>query len=179
LFFGEAGCSNCHNGPLFTNQQFYAVGLPHFGPGRPFEGNPLPRDMGRMENTHDPADAYKFRVPGLRNVALTGPYGHNGAYTSLRDMIRHMCDPVTMRNSWTPGMARLPNVPWIADRDFTMISHAEETERQMQSLDITAVDMVDEDIDALEAFLNALTDRDFANRPMGRPDRVPSGLSVD
>lgn len=179
LFFGDAGCSSCHSGPLFTDQNFYAAGVPQFGPGRLFDGNDLPRDMGRMETTRDPADAYKFRVPSLRNVALTGPWGHNGAYSDLREMIRHMCDPLTTRASWTPGMARLPNVPWLAAEDFTIVAHGEEQERQSTTLDITPVKMVEADIDALEAFLNALTGETALERPLGRPDRVPSGLPVD
>lgn len=179
LFFGEAGCSSCHSGPLFTDQNFYAAGVPQFGPGRKFDGNDLPRDMGRMETTRDPADAYKFRTPSLRNVALTGPYGHNGAYTELRDMIRHMCDPITTRANWTPGMARLPDVPWLAEEDFTIVAHREEQERQASTLDLIPVKMVEEDIDALEAFLHALTGKTAMQRPLGRPSRVPSGLPVD
>lgn len=179
LFFGDAGCVACHSGPLFSDQDFHAVGLPQFGPGRPFDGDTLPRDMGRMEATRDPADAYRFRTPTLRNVALTGPYGHNGAYTNLRDMIRHMCDPVTMRANWTPGMARLPDVPWLAEEDFILITHSEEQIRQATTLDITPVNMIEEDIDALEAFLHALTGKSALERPLGRPSWVPSGLPVD
>lgn len=179
LFFGDAGCAACHSGPLFTDQNFYAAGVPQFGPGRKFDGNDLPRDMGRMETTRDPLDAYKFRTPSLRNVALSGPWGHNGAYSNLRDMIRHMCDPVTMRANWTPGMARLPDVPWLADHDFTIVAHYAEQERQATTLDIAPVEMVEADIDALEAFLHALTGETALQRPLGRPDRVPSGLPVD
>ncbi|MEQ5871539.1 methylamine utilization protein MauG [Sagittula sp. NFXS13] len=179
LFFGDAGCSSCHAGPLFTDQNFYAAGVPQFGPGRKFDGNDLPRDMGRMETTRDPADAYKFRTPSLRNVALSGPWGHNGAYDSLREMIRHMCDPVTTRAKWSPGMARLPDVPWLAKDDFTIVAHGEEQQRQISTLDITPVKMIDADIDALEAFLHALTGETALQRPMGRPDTVPSGLPVD
>ena len=179
LFFGDAGCASCHDGPLLTDQNFYAAGVPQFGPGRKFDGNSLPRDLGRMETTGDPMDAYKFRTPSLRNVALTGPYGHNGAYSDLRDMIRHMCDPLTMRDAWTPGMARLPKVPWLEGDDFVIVSHSEEQERQSRNLDLIPVKMVEDDIDAIEAFLNALTGRTAFERPLGRPARVPSGLPVD
>ncbi|MBP0482297.1 cytochrome-c peroxidase [Sagittula salina] len=179
LFFGDAGCASCHSGPLFTDQNYYAAGVPQFGPGRRFPGNDLPVDMGRMETTRNPADAYKFRVPSLRNVALTGPWGHNGAYSNLRDMIRHMCDPVTTRANWTPGMARLPDVPWLSKDDFTVVSLADEQARQAAVLDITPVEMVEADIDALEAFLNSLTGKTALTRPLGRPDHVPSGLPVD
>jgi cytochrome c peroxidase len=179
LFFGEAGCANCHNGPLFTDQNFYAVGLPQFGPGRPFDGDTIPRDLGRMETTRNPNDAYRFRTPSLRNVALSAPYGHNGAYPTLRDMIRHMCDPITTRQQWTPGMARLPEVAWLADRDFSLMSYRNELVQQADHLDIAPVEMVQADIDALEAFLNALTGVTADQRPMGPPQTVPSGLPVD
>lgn len=180
LFFGDAGCSGCHSGPLFTDQEFHVVGVPQFGPGRPFDGDTVPRDLGRMETTRNPNDAYRFRTPSLRNVALSAPYGHNGAYPTLRDMIRHMCDPVTSSRQWTPGMARLPRADWLAD-DFQLrqAAYAAEIEEQLAYLDIVPVDMVDGDIDALEAFLTALTGQSAQRRPLGRPDSVPSGLPVD
>ncbi|SMX39060.1 cytochrome-c peroxidase [Maliponia aquimaris] len=179
LFFGAAGCAGCHSGPLFTDQEFHAVGIPQFGPGRPFDGDTLPRDLGRMETTRNPSDAYKFRTPSLRNVALTAPYGHNGAYPDLRSMIRHMCDPITARAEWTPGMARLPDVAWLKDTDFRLMSYSDAAQAELDHLDITPVEMVDGDIDALEAFLNALTGETALTRPLGHPDRVPSGLPVD
>lgn len=179
LFFGDAGCAGCHSGPLFSDQAFYAVGVPQFGPGRPYDGNTVPRDMGRMETTGDPSDAYRFRTPTLRNIALTAPYGHNGAYPTLRDMIRHMCDPITARREWTPGMARLPDVAWLNEADFDLAAYVDEIEQQELQLDIAPVEMIEADIDALEAFLNALTGESALQRPMGRPDSVPSGLPVD
>ncbi|KUF12842.1 methylamine utilization protein MauG [Pseudoponticoccus marisrubri] len=179
LFFGEAGCVRCHNGPLFTDQEFYAVGVPQFGPGRPFDGDTIPRDLGRMETTRDDRDAYKFRTASLRNVALTAPYGHNGAYPTLRDMIRHMCDPITTRANWRPGMARLPQVDWLTGEDFRLRENDAELARQVSYLDLQPVEMIEEDIDALEAFLHALTGESAAQRPLGRPDTVPSGLPVD
>ncbi|CUH78782.1 cytochrome c peroxidase [Tropicibacter naphthalenivorans] len=178
LFFGDAGCANCHNGPLFTDQNFYAVGVPQFGPGRAFE-TLIGSDVGRMEVTKLPADAYRFRTPSLRNVALTAPYGHSGAYPTLRDMIRHMCDPITSRNAWTPGMARLPQVDWLKANDFVLAANTQEMARQVAHLDLQPVKMIEEDIDAIEAFLNALTGQSAMQRPLGRPDEVPSGLPVD
>jgi cytochrome c peroxidase len=179
LFFGKAGCANCHNGPLFSDQEFHAVGVPQFGPGRPFAGDTIPRDLGRMETTRDPGDAYRFRTPSLRNVALSAPYGHNGAYPTLRGIVRHMCDPITARREWTPGMARLPQVAWLNGQDFRLMSYKDELEQQTLNLDIVPVEMIDDDIDALVAFLNALTGENATKRPLGRPDSVPSGLPVD
>ena len=79
LFYGTAGCSDCHSGPLLTDQQFHALMIPPFGPGRTRRFDPYVRDVGRMGETDNLDDAYRFRTPSLRNVALTAPYGHNGA----------------------------------------------------------------------------------------------------
>ncbi|MEM6590193.1 MAG: cytochrome c peroxidase, partial [Pseudomonadota bacterium] len=79
LFYGKAGCAACHAGPLMSDQRFHALGLPPFGPGRTRRFDPYARDVGRMGESDQLEDAYAFRTPMLRNVALTAPYGHNGA----------------------------------------------------------------------------------------------------
>ena len=89
LFFGEANCSSCHSGPLLSDQKFHALGLPAFGPGRTRRFDPMPRDVGRMGESDALEDAYRFKTPRLRNIALTAPYGHNGAYPTLEGIIRH------------------------------------------------------------------------------------------
>jgi cytochrome c peroxidase len=179
LFFGKANCVTCHNGPLFSDQQFHAVGVPQFGPGKPGKYEAVARDVGRMAITGNMLDAYKFRTPSLRNVALTAPYGHNGAYSSLRDMIRHMADPVTLQAEWTGDKATLPKVPWLENADFSLQGNRLELQRQASVLDVTPVALTAQDISDLEAFLNCLTGKTAAIRPMGRPDAVPSGLPVD
>ncbi len=179
LFFGDAGCSACHSGPLFTDQDFHAVGLPAFGPGRTRRFDPMPRDVGRMGETDLLEDAYRFRTPSLRNVALTAPYGHNGAYPTLDLMVRHMADPVAMSAIWTPQMAALPDVPWLAGGDLAIRSDIREMARQAAALDVTPVILRDSEVADLVAFLGALTGKTALTRPMGRPDAVPSGLPVD
>lgn len=90
LFYGTAGCANCHTGSLFTDQQYHNIGAPQFGPGT----SPIaPLDYGRFNVTNQPADRFAFRTPSLRNVATTGPYLHNGAYDNLEAVIRHHLDP--------------------------------------------------------------------------------------
>ncbi|MCH2095550.1 MAG: methylamine utilization protein MauG [Rhodobacteraceae bacterium] len=179
LFFGEAGCSGCHNGPLFTDHNFYAIGLPAFGPGRTRRFDPIPRDVGRMGETDSLEDAYRFKTPSLRNVELTGPYGHNGAYPKLTDMIRHMADPATTRASWTRETPILPEAPWLAKADFIIQEDRLEMLRQATVSDITPVQLSDQDILDIEAFLHCLTDKKGNTRPLGVPAWVPSGLSVD
>ncbi len=178
LFFTNR-CAACHAGPLFTDQQFHALGLPAFGPGRTRQWDQIPRDVGRMAETNLLEDAYRFRTPSLRNVALTGPYGHNGAYATLEDMIRHHADPAAARAAWTPTDANLPDVPWLAAGDFAIQSDRLEMARQQRHLDIRPMTLSDQDIADLVAFLHALTGETAQERPLGRPETVPSGLPVD
>ncbi|MDU8909825.1 cytochrome-c peroxidase [Aestuariicoccus sp. MJ-SS9] len=179
LFFGRAGCAECHSGPLFTDHQFHAMGLPAFGPGRTRRFDPTPRDVGRMGATDDLEDAYKFRTPSLRNVALTAPYGHNGAYPDLPGIIAHMADPRAARARWQREMARLPRADWLAASDFVIASDRFEMARQAAAVPADAVPLSSNDIAAIEAFLRALTGASALSTPMGRPDSVPSGLPVD
>lgn len=179
LFFGRANCATCHSGSLFTDQGFHALGLPAFGPGRTRRFDPMPRDVGRMAESDDLADAYRFRTPSLRNVALTAPYGHNGAYPTLDGIIRHHADPIGQRQAWRRDLANLPDVPWLQEIDFVIQSDSREMTRQSRALDIAPVTLSDQDVSDLVAFLNSLTDHNARQRPFGRPDSVPSGLSVD
>ncbi|WP_424971337.1 cytochrome-c peroxidase [Dinoroseobacter sp. S76] len=179
LFFGAAGCAACHSGPLLSDQGFHALGLPAFGPGRTRQWDPIPRDMGRVGESNRLEDAYRFRTPPLRNVALTGPYGHNGAYATLEGILRHHLDPGTARATWETAEARLPEVPWLAAIDFVIRSDRAEIARQAAVLDITPVALSDAEIADLVAFLHALTGATAEARPLGRPETVPSGLPVD
>jgi cytochrome c peroxidase len=132
-----------------------------------------------MGKSDDLADAYRFRTPSLRNVALTAPYGHNGAYPTLEGIIRHHADAVGMRKKWTRDMAQLPNVPWLQEIDFVIQSDTREMARQDAAIDIKPMSLSDRDIADLVAFLNSLTDYRAKERPLGRPNSVPSGLPVD
>ncbi|WP_425091849.1 cytochrome-c peroxidase [Tropicimonas sp. S265A] len=180
LFFGKANCASCHSGPLFSDQAFHALGLPAFGPGRTRQWDPMPRDVGRVGESNRVEDTYRFRTPSLRNVALTAPYGHNGAYPTLETMVRHVLNPNSARTAWTPDLAHLPEAPWLEPIDFVIHQDHLEMARQAAALDIRPVALSDAEVADLVAFLHALTGSSAAGpRPLGRPDRVPSGLPVD
>jgi len=179
LFYGEVGCVSCHSGSLMSNQSFQALALPPFGPGQTTLNDPIARDVGRMAISDKLEDAYRFRVPFLRNVALTAPYGHNGAMPTLEAMVRHHVNPRESNAKWQADMAILPPVPWLASEDFALRENEAENARILANIDIALPPVSDAQIADLVAFLNALTGETALDRPMGRPDTVPSGLPVD
>ncbi len=179
LFFGDARCSACHSGPLLSSQTFHALGLPQFGPGRTRQFDPSVRDVGRIGESDRLEDAYRFRVPFLRNVALTGPYGHNGSMPTLDAIVRHHLHPQESNANWRPELALLPPAPWLASTDFVVRHDRLEEQRRISAIEIDLPPLTDPQIADILAFLNALTGETALERPMGRPDRVPSGLPVD
>jgi cytochrome c peroxidase len=76
----QAKCATCHKEPLFTDLTYRNTGL---------SLNPSLRDQGRMRITGKKEDSLKFKVPSLRNVAITAPYGHDGRFFSLSAVIDH------------------------------------------------------------------------------------------
>jgi cytochrome c peroxidase len=76
LFAGKAGCSACHNGWRFTDDQFHDIGT-------------TTTDQGRGKETKDPALNFAFKTPTLRSVALRAPYMHNASIATLADVVRH------------------------------------------------------------------------------------------
>ncbi len=105
LFRGKANCIRCHSGALLTDQDFHAIGIPQIGPGKGDGPNGFD-DFGRERVTGDPAERYRFRTPTLRNVALTGPWGHDGAYDTLEGIVRHHL--MLNSPSWPTIPPRLP-----------------------------------------------------------------------
>ncbi|WP_232823082.1 cytochrome-c peroxidase [Oceanibium sediminis] len=179
LFFGKAGCAECHSGALFTDQRFHALALPQFGPGRTRLFDPIPRDVGRMAESDRIEDAYRFRTPSLRNVALSAPYGHNGAYATLEGIIRHHLRPASALATWNKAQVVLPPIEGISKIDFIALSDTRERARLRARIDIAPPRMDDAEVAALVAFLRALTGTDSVKGRLGVPEQVPSGLEVD
>ncbi len=87
--FKQFGCTSCHNGVNIGGGSFQKMGnrVEWF----PTLGRELTdADYGRFNVTHDEAHRHQFKVPTLRNVALTGPYMHDGSQTRLEDVVRIM-----------------------------------------------------------------------------------------
>lgn len=127
LFIGKANCANCHAGDDFTADRFKNIGL--------YDGKTL-TDPGRFKVTGDSSQAGHFKVPGLRNVAITPPYMHNGMFRTLREVLNYYNRPDDfVKNS--------PN------RDLSLS---------------TPLNLSEAELDDLEAFLHALTDERFLRK---------------
>jgi cytochrome c peroxidase len=119
IFIGKGGCTACHSGPNFTGGEFFSTGLSRFAPrGQPDPGREagIRKLMGSRFNLLGPysddkagtsaartreaslekANFGEFKVPSLRNLILTAPYGRDGGVETLAEVVRHYAglDPV-------------------------------------------------------------------------------------
>jgi cytochrome c peroxidase len=125
IFNTKARCFDCHFGVDFTGgDQFRNIGL--------YNGKTL-YDAGRFEVSKDPKDLGRFKVPGLRNIAQTPPYMHNGMFRTLSEVIEYYNEPDKF-------------VPDAVNRDSLL----------RKPLGLTAAEMKD-----LKNFLLALSDDRF------------------
>lgn len=91
-------CNSCHKEPLFTDNSFRNTGIPV---------DPTINDYGRMRITRKKEDSLKFKVPSLRNLMLTFPYGHDGRFFSLTAVLDH----------YSMGVVQSPTVdPLVKDK---------------------------------------------------------------
>lgn len=79
----DAECFHCHNAPLMSSLDFFNNGIQMVRPGQQFDDNGLGMVSG------NPAQNGMFKAPSLRNIALTGPYMHDGRFTRLEQVIDH------------------------------------------------------------------------------------------
>jgi cytochrome c peroxidase len=93
-----ADCFHCHGGALFQSQTFANNGLDsEFA------------DIGRAKVTRKDSDNGKFAVPSLRNVALRGPYMHDGRFATLEEAVAHYCTGVKRSTTLDPNLAKHPD----------------------------------------------------------------------
>ena len=129
LFMDEprTKCFSCHFSPDFTGDEFRNIGL--------YDGKNL-TDAGRFEITGDSSDIGKFKTPGLRNIAVTPPYMHNGMFSTLREVLVYYNDPYKV-------------VPEPVGMDSLMLK---------------PLGLSEEELFDLESFLRALTDDRFSSK---------------
>jgi cytochrome c peroxidase len=187
VFYTDRRCSSCHSGDLFSDFENYNIGVPQVGPGTaqrdPGDDRYLGLqswDFGLEEVTNRRLDRFRFRTPPLRGVALTAPYMHNGAYATLEAAIMHHVDPRAAYERYDLGQIELdmqlaeglkPLEPIFEDvRNPVVLGRAPGQRR---------IDLSEEDVSDLIAFLTALTDPRMLDTATLAPTTVPSGLPVD
>ncbi|VAW21272.1 Methylamine utilization protein mauG precursor [hydrothermal vent metagenome] len=176
LFYGKANCSACHSGRFQSDQKFHAIAIPQIGPGKAARFETNQRDTGRMRVTGNPDDAFRFRTPSLRNITLTGPYGHDGAYTTLRAAVMHHLDPVASLYAYDRTQAILPPLPGA--NDWAILDDPKEMAAIAAANELAPISLSEKEVDELLAFLASLTEKGSQNGRLGIPDKVPSGLPV-
>jgi len=130
LFRTKAGCINCHNTPLFSDNQFHNDGQTLFAS--------VSEDLGLYNVTKNREDVGKFRTPSLREVANTGPWMHHGNFPSLKDVVffYDKGNPAPIQRSYK------------GDRDSLL----PKTNPMLKKLDLSM-----REVDALVAFMQAIT----------------------
>jgi len=134
-----ARCAECHTPPLFTNQQVAVIGTP--------DTDDMDFDPGAAEPLGEPTLRGGFKVPSLRNIALTAPYMHSGRFATLREAAAF----------YTGGRGHA-------------VPPGEELKIHWH---IWEPDLSDEELDRLVDFLHTLTDESF--KPSA-PLMLPSGI---
>jgi cytochrome c peroxidase len=191
---GGAGCARCHSGDFFTDEDYYVLAIPQIGRGKG-DGATGDDDFGRMRESGADADKYAFRTPTLLDVEVTGPYGHSGAYTSLRDVVVHHLDPAgavadyfAQLNAYLAPLQHNGYAIQVANAQ----ANTEAALARLQANLDAGLDNVpfplalsDAEVDDLVAFLLALTDPRVSDRSalapwIARdPDPDPDGLRVN
>ncbi len=127
--FSGADCAHCHGGINFENDQYLNNGL---------DTDDEFTDLGREEVTFDPNDRAKFKVPTLRNIALTPPYMHDGRFQTLEEVVDHYNEGIKSSST----------------ADVTVTNTME-----------TGLFLTDQDKEDLVNFMKTLTDETFVNNP--------------
>jgi cytochrome c peroxidase len=141
--FQKVGCITCHHGPNFSAASIFDSSMPQ----RIFPSNPIPEEQryNLLLKYNKASDTNRgvWRVPSLRNVALTGPWLHNGAVTELEEVVRIMA---------AGQLGRAGHYLLWSDKDSTMREHNQPK-------------LTDQEVKDIVAFLNALSsDRLLARR---------------
>jgi cytochrome c peroxidase len=162
LFFSQLiNCSSCHlldtressAGELFSNHRYHNIGVPTNRQVREMNGIDADhRDPGLLQNpgVDDPAMAGKFKVPSLRNVAVTGPYMHNGVFRELRTAVLFynrfmLSNRQSQTNPETGEPWGAPEVAETVDLELLRVGQP----------------LAGNHVDAIVAFLETLTDRRY------------------
>ena len=173
----KGNCGSCHSGTFQTNHGFAAIATPQIGAGKG-DGPSGHEDFGRERVTGDSADRFRFRVPTLRNVALTAPYGHSGAFNTLEGMVRHHLDTVQSLYSYDRSQAVLPSRPDLDAFDFLVMDSPQLLADIAAANELSPARLREREFQDLIEFLHALTDPSSIDLRGDVPRSLPSGNTL-
>lgn len=159
---GGLNCVACHSGKLLSDEDFHPVGFPQIGRGKGANG----ADFGRFHASKRERDRYLFRTPSLLNVAHTSPYGHTGSFSDLRQLLKYHLDPLEGFSSFDFSLNHLPQFQgsgyfYPNSKALTQqaIDDLYKRDAQGQLTSVAKVEVNEEQLDSLVAFLDTLSDR--------------------
>jgi cytochrome c peroxidase len=155
--------------------------MPQIGPGKGNNSTGYSdgrEDFGREAVTGDATDRFKFRTPTLRNVALTFPYGHAGAYNSLEAVVKHHLDPINSLYQYDASQLVLPSRADLDAQDLVVMNDTWRVTEIAKHNELDPIELKDKDVEALISFLHSLTDLSSLDLRFNTPKYVPSGLSL-
>jgi cytochrome c peroxidase len=183
LFFrskaqGGADCASCHKGDFFTDEAFYNLAMPQIGAGKG-DGDGS-EDFGRFRETQKLSDKYAFRTSSLINVAVTGPWSHAGAYTSLAAVVKHHLNPAMAISNYDftqlSVQSRIPNLAKMKINTEKALNAS--------SFSVTTIALTNIQVNQIVAFLTTLTDPCVKLRVclapwIPSPNADPNGYQLD
>nr|WP_308875121.1 c-type cytochrome [Thiothrix subterranea] len=162
LFFSQqfTNCNRCHQvkafpgseGETFSNYEYHNLGVPTNHAVRAANGkakNFVDQGLLAHPDISDPTAAGKFKVPTLRNVAVTAPYMHNGVFADLRTVVLFYDKFNNAQRTLNPETSK----PWAAPEVADNLA--------LKTEDFQASALKDAEVDALVAFMKTLTDQRY------------------
>jgi cytochrome c peroxidase len=158
LFFGEAGCADCHAvaggaNEMFSDFEMYVVGVPQISPpfgagtgNRLFDGSGEDEDFGRFNISGDDADLYAFRTSPLRNIAVQPTFFHDGAYLTLEEAVRHHLDAAGSLFAYDPEEVGVED-------DLHHLGPVDELASRIDPLLASPLNLTDQEVTDLVAFV--------------------------
>ncbi|MGH7677952.1 MAG: cytochrome-c peroxidase, partial [Gemmatimonadaceae bacterium] len=151
------------------------IGVPQLGPG---VGAAAPLDIGRGEQVAGMSQQFyrfNFRTPQLRNVELTAPYMHNGAYATLENVVRHYTNADSALRNYDVSQLAPALRATVRNDQATISDILTNLDFRLQSRRIQLSNVEQQEV---VAFLKSLTDPAARTLTHTIPPTVPSGLSV-
>jgi cytochrome c peroxidase len=168
---GGANCVACHSGDFFTDEDFHVLAIPQIGVGKG-HGQYDDSDWGRSIVIENENYRYAFRTPTLLNVEVTSPYGHDGAFESLEEVVRHHLDPEKSIDAYDFTLSGLKQAYIQNDNAIENTHQALNQLNTLRALGVSKLKQVnlnDEQINDIVNFLSALTDPCVKSRECLKP----------